>query len=134
MVNKIYESDWVKRARLRAKSSFLSSLNLEDGFDLKQDSYAIVSDELDFDVVVEGRGNAWDIEAEIGGPVLSNVTNRLDTVAIVTGTWVLGRLRWGHAVVGHIVGNGTHKEALEVDRGERSVRDVPDSANVENLS
>ena len=103
-----HESDWVKRARLRAKSSFLNSLDLEDAFNLEE-RCAIVSDEIDCNVVVEGRGNSWDIEAKIGGPVLANVPSRLDAVAVVTETWVLGRFSWGHAIVSHIVGNGAHE-------------------------
>ena len=37
----------------------------------------------DVNIVLEGRGTGGDIEAEVGGPLLTDLTGRLDAVAVV---------------------------------------------------
>jgi len=105
----------------------MSSFDLEDALNLEERG-AVLSDKLDMDVVVEGRGDAWDIKAEVGSPVLSDGTSGQGAVTVVVGS----TLSRSNAVVGHVIGDGTHKEAGEVNCSERGLRDdVPDTTNVE---
>ena len=101
------------------------SLDNEVALDSEHDVLLIVQ-ELNSDIVGEGRGEGWHIEAELGNPVLAWDTSRDCAGAGV----VLGG---GTALPGLVEDDGAREAALEVDMGHVRVGNFPDATNVEEL-
>ena len=103
----------------------MCSLDNEVALDSEHDLLSIVQ-ELNSDIVGEGRGEGGHIEAELGNPVLA-----WDTSGDSAGAGVV--LGGGTALPGLVEDDGARETALEVDMGHVGVWDLPDATNVEKL-
>ncbi len=103
----------------------MCSLDKEVALDSEHDLLSSVQ-ELDGDIVGEGRGEGRHIEAELGNPVLA-----WDASGDCAGAGVV--LGGGTALPGLVEDDGAREAALEVDMGHVSVGNLPDSTNVEIL-
>ncbi len=83
-------------------------------------------EELDGNIVGEGRGERGHVEAELGLPVLTSNAGGDGARARVVGGGV-------GAVPGLVENDGTREAALEVDVSDIGVGDLPDASNVEVL-
>ncbi len=104
---------------------YVVSLDEEVALDSEHDLLISVQ-ELDGDIVGEGRGEGGHIEAELGEPVLT-----WDTGGDCARAGVVGG--GGIALPGLVEDDGAGEAALEVDVSHVGVWDLPDATDVEKL-
>lgn len=100
--------------------------DLEFGLELPELG-AVDGHSHDVDVVLKGRSNGGDIEAEVAGPNLTDNAGGDGAVAVV------GVGSFASAVVGLVEDLSAHKVAHELDVIESGARDVPDTLDEEFL-